>query len=543
MSSRTRLLLAILTSLPLIGATALAGEAAPTFLPSTDLLATPDEDTVPLYQPTTTTIDEPVPAQAAPVPPAAPAPQLHSAAPFPDGTANASAAAETTEEKPAAAKPEAVARKTATVSASGDPFIEALVSTYQNNPRIHAERDRQKATDESVPQALSGFRPTASATYDKGRQRTAFGGGDWTYGDNEGKSLRVEQPLFRGFGTLSSYRSARQRVLAGAYQLSAVEQQILLRAIAAYMDVVANTAILELARNNRDVLSKQLEAANERFKVGEVTRTDVSQSDAHLSDAKSQVTAAEGQLIAAIAAFEHIVGYKPSGPLPPPSSLPELPATLAEALEQSRAANPQLLSAVHAARSSEYDITTHKSSILPRVSLVGAMSRQEGAGVLGTSEFNQDALGIEVNIPLYQGGAEYSRVRAAKSVARQRKNETLDTQLTVQESVTRAWEQLETAIATIRTRQDEIEANTIALEGTRQEQEYGARTILDVLDAEQELFISRTNLVQAQRDRVVAAYNLLLTLGRLTPSYLDLPVKQYDPSEHYDRVKWLPIGF
>ncbi len=432
---------------------------------------------------------------------------------------------------------------TAIAPASGDAFVDALVATYKENPRIEAERQRQKATDESVAQAVSGFRPNVSASYGRGRQRTSFDGGDWNHSDTEDKGLSVEQPLFRGFGTISEFKSAKQRVLAGAYQLSAVEQQVMLQGIAAYMDVVANTSILELARNNRDVLSKQLEASNERFGVGEVTRTDVAQSEARLSQAKTQVIASEGRLISGIAEFERVVGYKPEGTLTPPENIPSLPSTLKEALEQAAAANPQLLSAVHSAKSSDYDVRTNQSVLLPRVALVGNMSRQEGAGVLGSSQFDQDSVTLQVSVPLYQSGAEYSKVRQAKNVARQRKEESHDARRTADEDVTHAWEQLETAIDTIRTREDQITAAEIALEGVKQEQEYGARTILDVLDAEQELFNARTNLVAAQRDRVIAAYSLLLTLGRLTPKNLSLPIKDYDPVEHYNDVWWLPIGF
>lgn len=428
-------------------------------------------------------------------------------------------------------------------AAHADTFTDALVSTYSNNPSIKAERDRQRATDEEVAQALSGFRPSADASYAKGRQRTALGGADWTYGDTENKNLRVSQPLFRGGGTFSSYNSAKQRARAGEKQLTAVEQQVMLDAVSAYMDVVSSTSILELSRNNEGVLGSQLKASQDRFEVGEVTRTDVAQSEARLSIARSQVISAEGQLISSIARFERTIGYKPEGMLEQPSALPELPATLEEALAIARLQNPEYLSAIHLAKSSEYDVWTNKAAILPRVDIVGSMSRQDGAGAFGNSTFDQDAVGVEVAIPLYQSGAEYSRVREAKNIARQRKYEESDTRLAIEQAVTSAWEQLETSIATIRTREEQIQAAEVALEGVRQEQEYGARTVLDVLDAEQELFSARTNLVQAQRDRVVAAYNLLLNLGRLTPSYLQLPVEQYDAREHYDDIKWLPIGF
>lgn len=422
-------------------------------------------------------------------------------------------------------------------------FKDALTATYASNPRIKAERNKLQGIDENVNQALSGFKPSAALTYDKGRKRTDFAGAGWQHADVNDTALRVEQPLFRGFGTISSFRAAKQRAKAGQADLMAVEQSVMLQAITAYMDVVANQSILELSRSNKDVLQKQLQASNDRFEVGEVTRTDVAQSEARLSQARTSVIESEGQLITSIAAFQRTVGFKPEGALGVPDHSPELPGSLQEALTIARNTNPQLLSALRAYKASDYDINTNISSILPRVSLVGTMSDQEGAGALGNSTFEQDSLVVNFQVPLYQSGAEYSRVREAKAIARQQKHNAMEAELGVEENVTRAWEDLETSIATITERNDQIKAAEIALDGVRQEQEYGARTVLDVLDAEQELFSARTNLVRAQRDRMVATYSLLLTLGQLTPEALELNVASYDPTEHYDDVKWQMIGF
>lgn len=424
-----------------------------------------------------------------------------------------------------------------------DPFTQALTATYQNNPKILAERKRQESTDESVAQAVSGFRPSLGATYNGGKQRTAFNGASWSNDAFSTKELRLEQPLFKGGGTFASYESAKQRVTAGAFQLSAVEQQILLRGIRAYMDVVQGVAALKLAHENEDALNKQLQASEDKFAVGEVTRTDVAQSQSRLLGAKTRVINAEGDLLDAIATFERIVGYKPSGALPSPENIPELPATLQEAQVMAHVANPQLLSAIHAAKSSDYDVRINESVLLPRVSLVGSMSRQTGIGLLGSDKFNQDQIGVQVTIPLYESGAEYSKIREAKGIARQKSNEAMDTELSVDESVMQSWQALETATGAIAMREDQIKAAQTALDGVRQEQQYGTRTVLDVLDAEQELYAAKNNLVSAQHDRVLAAYSLLLSLGRLTPENLSLPVKSYDASVHLDDVKWLPIGF
>lgn len=432
---------------------------------------------------------------------------------------------------------------TAAMPAFASDFSEALEAAYSNNPRIMAERQRQEQTDEGVAQALSNLRPNVSANYGIGKQRSAINQGDWHNSTYQNRGLTVSEPLFRGGGTWASYQSSKQRVKAGQFRLADTEQQVLLDAVTAYMDVVQSSAILELSRNNRDVLEKQLKASKERFDVGEVTRTDVAQSQARLSSAKSQVIAAEGQVIAAIAAFERIVGYKPRGVLAMPDQLPELPLKLADAVDIARSNNPQVLSTFHLAKSAHYDVDTSISTLLPQVALVGSMNRQSGMGLPGESQFDQDRIGINVTIPLYQSGAEYSRVREAESAARQRKHEQTDTQQRIDEQVTQAWEQLETAVSTIKTSQDQVTAAQVSLEGVREEQQAGSRTVLDVLNAEQELFDAKTGLVRAQRNRVVAAYTLSAGLGQLTPQKLGLSVATYNPNEHYDNVKFKPIGF
>lgn len=422
-------------------------------------------------------------------------------------------------------------------------FEDVLSSTYVNNPRIKAERQRLESTDEEVSQATSGFRPTLNANYNKGRQKSTFDGGNPAYSDSETKQLQVSQPLFRGGGTFSSYRAAKQRVTAGQFQLAGVEQEVLFQAASTYMDVLANSAILQLARENQNVLQQQLDSANERFKVGEVTRTDVAQSQSRLAAAQASVISAEGELLNSMAQFERVVGYRPAGVLTVPEKLPSLPSSLKEALDIGRATNPQLLTAIHSAKAASYDVRTTEARLLPSVSLVGNMSRQDGAGVSGQDRFNQDSLTVQFQIPLYQAGADWSRVREASATARQRDQESMDRRLDTDRIVTENWDNLETAVSTIGTRDAQIKAAEAALEGVKQEQQYGSRTVLDVLDAQQELFGARTNLVRAQRDRIVAAYNLVLSLGQMSPNNLELSAETYDPESHAKSVEWQWLGY
>lgn len=428
-------------------------------------------------------------------------------------------------------------------NAWANTFEAALKSTYENNPQIKAQRQSLQAVDESVSQAFSGFRPTITGTYDYGPTQTQFGDNPETNTTSNNKVARFDQPLFRGGSTFATLNSARQRVKAGRNQLLSVEQSVMLDAITSYMDVVQAQAILELSRANQEVLAKQLQGSKDRFAVGDVTRTDVAQSEARLSNSRSAVIAAEGQVIATSATFQRLVGYKPEGLLDVPQKFPEIPVSLEDALHIASNQNPALLAAIHAEKSARYDVNSSIGTILPQVSLVGSLSRTTNAGITGNNDFDQNSLLLNVRVPLYQAGSEYSRVREAKARMRQRREETDNNRITIEENTTRAWEQLETSIATIAAREDQIRAAEVAFDGVKQEQEYGARTVLDVLDAEQELFNAKTNLVRAQRDRIVAVYNLLATLGRLTPENLEIGIASYDPKENYNAVEWLPAGF
>lgn len=421
-------------------------------------------------------------------------------------------------------------------------FTSALKSAYDTNPRIKTQRKALENLDEGVSQAISGWRPTVSATYSKGRQRVSSSGADWSSGDTEDRVLNVEQPLFRGGGTVARTESADERVTAGRFALTNMEQQVLLDAVTAYMDVVRNLSVRDLSKNNEEVLKKQLQASRDRFDVGEVTRTDVAQSEARLARAESDAIQAEGNLAASRATFERVIGFKPENPQPP-TNLPGLPATLDDAVIAAMKDNPLILESNHAQKAAESDVDVAFSSILPEISLIGRMSRSQGDGTTGDLDFDNDSILVNATIPLYQSGAEYSRVRASKSIASQRKFELANNHDSVRQAVIQAWESWQTSISTIEAQQSAISAAEIALDGVKQEQLYGSRTILDVLDAEQELFVARVNLVRAERDRIVAIYNLLATMGQLTVSHLGIETKIYNPEEHYDDVKYQFVGF
>lgn len=431
-----------------------------------------------------------------------------------------------------------------TGSASAETLQDALVSTYDSNPQLLAERARLRATDENVAQAVSGWRPTV----------TVSGSAGWSHSETEVGALSTEdgdrtwsgnvtatQPIFQGGKTLASVRQARASVRAGRAQLTSTEQTVLLNAVTSYMDVVRDEAVVELSKNQLNVLQRQLQAARDRFEVGEITRTDVAQAEARVSLAQSQLTAAEAALTVSRSAYERVVGRLPTD-LDEKPPLPKLPDAEATALDAARAANPVLIAQKESEIASDYAIDFAVGDLLPSVSLQARHGRGEENSAPGSRSETTEVVGV-VSVPLYQGGFEYAEIRRTKQVHSQQRLLVAQTQRQIEEQVKNAWDALRSASATIVSDREQVRANEIALEGVEQEAQVGSRTTLDVLDATQELLNSQVALVRSQRNEVVAAYSLLATMGGLTAQNLELPVKLYDPEVNYDDVSGRWIGF
>ena len=419
--------------------------------------------------------------------------------------------------------------------AASDTLQGAMVTAYQNNPVLQAQRAGLRATDEDVGQALSGWRPriTGSASYQKENSDNFFSGESETINPKT-YGVEIEQPLFRSFRTITATREAKSLVKAGRSQLLSVEQQVLLDTVAVYVDVRRDQSVLDLRRNNVQVLNRQLDASKDRFEVGEITRTDVAQSEARLSGAVSSRIGAEAELSASRAAFRRIVGDMP-GSLQPPPPLPPLPGSEEEAVEIALAENPDLEAARRAEEASRHAIHAAKSELGPEIGLVAGYSRSEDTFVDGFAS-DSKSITVRATVPIYQSGAVSSRIRQAKHVNSQRRIEVLQAEREVREAVRNAWEGLRAARAIIEASNAQILANEIALEGVRQEAEVGSRTTLDVLDAEQELLDSQVDLVLAERDAYVAGFQLLTAVGRGTATALGLPVDLYDPERNYRRA-------
>lgn len=430
---------------------------------------------------------------------------------------------------------------------------EALSFAYQNNPTILAQRASLRATDENVAQALSGWRPTIAAvgniTPTKSKTKGSSGNPAYnaTYGDTEssavdyGVGIQISQSVFSGFRTISQTKAAENQVKAAAANLVATEEKVLSDAVTAYADVLQYQSILDLKISNENILKKELEQTNNRFKVGEVTATDVAQANSRYAAAIADRVKSSGDLQVAKAAYLNIIGEVPENLTEPDVAKELLPVSLDSAKELAAQYNPAVIAAEYNARSAWHNINTQKSDLLPDLT-VSASARKDWNAPLQHYDTNQYQASANLTIPLYEAGVGYSKVRQAKHTANQYrilKEEAIKAAI---DSATSAWESYTTAQASIASIDSQIEAAARALKGVRREALAGERTVLDVLNAENELLSAKVNLITAKRNRLVSSYTLLAAIGRMTAKSLALNVPVYNPNENYEDVKYKWIG-
>jgi outer membrane protein len=435
---------------------------------------------------------------------------------------------------------------------AAETLREAMALAYEGNPNLRAARAQLRAVDESVPIALSGWRPSLQVTGNAQRNRNeseiisqgSSGGPVNTSGmtlrSQQTVNAQFTQPLFRGFRTVAGTAQARNQVMAQRARLEATEAQVLLQVATAYIDVLQYQSVVDVQRNNVQVLSRQLDATNDRFRVGEITRTDVAQSEASLAASRASLVQAESSLALARSAYLNVVGKVPEGLVQPmlPANLPAtLEAAIAVAMEQ----NPNFLAADYSARAAEENVTVVQGELLPSVNLNATYQR--GWNTLADKSRNESAIAsAQVVVPLYQQGAEYARLRQAKHVSGQQSLLADQARLDARNTATAAWENFQSATATIESYRSAASANEIALEGVRREAEVGSRTVLDVLNAEQAYLAVQVSLIRAQRDQLVAAHQILSAVGQLTGPDLMLDTPMYDPLAHFDDVEYQAFG-
>jgi TolC family type I secretion outer membrane protein len=348
-------------------------------------------------------------------------------------------------------------------------------------------------------------------------------------------SLTLTQPLYRGGRTLAEISRAENLVQRGRAVLQGVEQTVLLDAATAYANVLRDQATLDLNVNNEQVLTRQLQAARDRFQVGEITRTDVSQAEARLERARADRIQAEGNLTSSRSTYERVIGLVPPPRLAAARLPTNLPRSEGEAIEGA-AGHPDVIAARFNEKAATDDVDLVTGEKLPTVNLNSSLSRDTETQTRGLQR-DTASVTVSVSVPLYQAGSVDARVREAKQTAGQRRIEVEDVRRRTQESARRNLEALTTARARVTAFESQIRAAEIALDGVEQEARVGLRTVLDVLDAEQELFVAKVNLVGAQRDEVVAAYQLSAAVGRLSAGDLGLPVEIYDAARYYNETR------
>ncbi|MEQ8664218.1 MAG: TolC family outer membrane protein [Rhodospirillales bacterium] len=431
--------------------------------------------------------------------------------------------------------------------ATAETLEETLIAAYLTNPDLAAQRSNLRATDEGVSQAISNWRPTVEMNSSIGREynNSSTRTGSARSQSREPKSLGfdVSQPLFRGGRTLAETSQAENSVLAERARLTAQEQDILLAAATAYLDVFRDQAVLQLNTNNEDVLARQLEAAQDRFQVGEITRTDVHQAEARLARATADRIQSEANLEASRASYRTVTGISPTTAFDLPASPPGSPPSKDAAVQEAALNNPLVIAAQYDERSAIDNIDLVWGELLPELELSLSANRDLNSSSEDDKIDSAEAL-LSLTMPLYQSGAVHSRVREAKQDAARFRQIVDQQRRTVTEQATRAWENLQAAEARVTSFQTQIQAATVALDGVQREAAVGSRTVLDVLDAEQELLNARVSYITAQRDAGVAMFELLSSVGRMTAHHLQLPVDLYDPDSHYREIrdKWYGLS-
>lgn len=427
--------------------------------------------------------------------------------------------------------------------AEAEDLNSALAAAYMNNPTLRAERARQRGTDEQVSQALAGWRPTIIASGDAGHSDVDGNPSIATSTtDPRGLSVRLTQPVFRGFQTINGTLEAESAISAGQQTLLSIEQTVLLDGVTAYTNVVRDSRIAQLRAENVSNLSKQLDGTEARFNVGELTQTDVAQSRARLSQARSDLATARSNLEASRAAYVRVIGRSPDGLGLPDAVSGMLPGSLEEAIAISETRNPTVLAARFNEESSSHAVEVAVGDLLPTIDFTAEYSYREEPSAAISSTETLSVTG-SVSVPLYQSGSEHSRVRQAKQLNSQRRLQVIESMRQVREEVVTSWNLLVAARESIRSDRDQVEANELAFRGIQQEANVGSRTILDVLDTNRDLIESKILLAGSRRDEVVASYRLLAAVGSLTAGHLGLPVTLYDPSVNLDQVRDQLFGF
>lgn len=434
------------------------------------------------------------------------------------------------------------------LSAYADTLETALAKAYEYNPSLKAARAATSAVDENVALAKSGYRPTL--TIEGGyldtkinTNSTKFGGQKPVDGYERTVAATITQPIFSGFKTVNSVSSAKSSAKAAQENLYATEQQVLLNAATAYLNVLRDEAIVKLQKNNEKLLKKELDETKERFKVGEVTTTDVSQAEASYASAQSQRISAEGNLEASKAVYKQVIGEEPKETEDPREVAKMFPQSIEEALEYAKEHNYDLNAARHTLKARKYDVKTKKGDLLPSINAYASAGRLKSQNYNYAKNPTDDSveLGVNFSVPLYNAGSSRAQIRQSKYYRWQAQEDLLNTQDALHSDITSYWEYLCANKAKIQSVKAQIKAYQVALDGVREEEALGNRTVLDVLNQYQYLLDSEVEEVTTRYDYYLSGMQLLSAMGKLTAKDLKLDVELYDAAAKYEETsgKWL----
>jgi outer membrane protein len=431
-------------------------------------------------------------------------------------------------------------------SASAETIGGALAKAYLTNPDINQQRAAVRASDENIPKANAGYLPTISGEADTGIQDFNYAPSSQFFPSGithpRGYGVTATENIWNGNRTINSIRQAESGVFAAREQLRNTEQNVLLNGVTAYMDVLRDSAILSLNRANVDVLKEQLRQTQDRFNVGEVTKTDVAQAQASLAGAQAQALSAQSTLQASMARYHQTIGDDPKNLSPVKPLDKVLPKSLSEAIAISQVEHPAIVGALHGVDAAELNVKVIEGALLPTLNLQGQLAkRYDVSDITGNQAFTGSVV-AQLNVPLYDGGMTYASTRQAKEQLTQQELQADQQRDTVRAAVVSAWWLFDVSPAVIKSSKAQVDAAAVALEGVREEAKVGQRTTLDVLNAQQTLLNARVQLVSAEHDQVVASYALLSAIGHLSTTALGISVAQYDPRVHFDQVKDKWIG-
>ena len=420
-----------------------------------------------------------------------------------------------------------------------------MIKAYMSNPTLAAERAQLRVTDENLPQALALRRPSVTGQGDVGvgyedQSVDSFDqNGQFNPGD---LSIGVTQPLWTGGRADAAISQAEYLVRAERANLMNTEEAVLLQAATAHLDVVRDQTLLDLAKNNVKVLAESRDEAKAQLAAGVATKTDLAQAEARLAQSIAEERRTEANLTNSRASYLQAVGDMP-GTLKPPPPVQNLPASEDVAIKQASEFNPQVLTAQANEQAARAGIDVAQAQLMPTLGVSGQLAHRQDQEISGTRNDSAQVL-LTLTVPFYQGGGEYSKIRSAKESYGETQNQIEAALRAATLNATQAWENLVAAQANIVSFQSQIEANTIAYSGVVEEQRVGTRTLLDVLNAQQELFTSQSNLATAQHNEAVSAYQVKAAIGEMTALALNLQVERYDPQKHYDAVrdKWIGTG-